>query len=50
MAELTRIEEIGSKFGAIGYLTERRMDRDALSEAAVLMAVVPRIRRELYSR
>lgn len=50
MTELTGIKEIGSKFGAIGYLTERRMDRDTLTEAAVLMAVVPRIRRELYSR
>jgi len=49
MAELTGIREIGSKYGAIGFLTERRMDRDALTEAAVLMAMVPRIRRELYA-
>lgn len=48
MAELTGVREIGSKYGAIGYLTERRMDRDSLTEAAVLMAMVPRIRRELY--
>ena len=48
MAELTGVREIGSKYGAIGYLTERRMDRDALTEAAVLMAMVPRIRRDLY--
>ncbi len=48
MAELTGVRDIGSKFGAIGYLTERRMDRDALTEAAVLMAMVPRIRRDLY--
>jgi len=50
MAELTGVREIGSKYGAIGYLTERRMDRDTLTEAAVLMAMVPRIRRDLYSR
>ncbi len=50
MAELTGVREIGSKYGAIGYLTERRMDRDALTEAAVLMAMVPRIRRELYPK
>ncbi len=50
MAELTGIREIGSKYGAIGFLTERRMDRDALTEAAVLMAMVPRIRRDLYAR
>lgn len=48
MAELTGVREIGTKFGAIGYLTERRMDRDALTEAAVLMAMVPRIRRNLF--
>ncbi len=50
MAKLTGIREIGSKYGAIGFLTERRMDRDALTEAAVLMAMVPRIRRELYAK
>jgi inosine/xanthosine triphosphatase len=50
MAELTGIREIGTKHGAIGYLTERRMDRDALTEAAVLMAMVPRIRQGLYTR
>ncbi len=50
MADLTGVREIGSKFGAIGYLTERRMDRDTLTEAAVLMAMVPRIRRDLYPK
>jgi inosine/xanthosine triphosphatase len=50
MAELTGIRDIGTKHGAIGYLTDRRMDRDALTEAAVLMAMVPRIRQGLYTR
>src|SRR2546426_8952320 len=50
MARLTGIRDIGSKEGAIGYLTERRLDREALTESAVLMAMVPRIRRELYGR
>ncbi len=50
MADLTGIRGIGAKHGAIGYLTERRMDRDTLTEAAVLMAMVPRIRQDLYSR
>ncbi len=49
MAELTGIRDLGSKHGAIGYLTERRMDRDTLTEAAVLMAMVPRIRQRLYT-
>ncbi len=48
MAQLTGIRGIGSKQGAIGYLTDRRLDRDALTESAVLMAMVPRIRRDLY--
>ena len=50
MARLTGIKDIGSKQGAIGFLTERRLGRDALTESAVLMAMVPRIRRDLYSR
>ncbi len=48
MAHLTGIRGIGSKQGAIGHLTDRRLDRDALTESAVLMAMVPRIRRDLY--
>jgi len=50
MERLTGVRGIGSKEGAIGHLTERRVDRDALTESAVLMAMVPRIRRELYAR
>ena len=50
MEERTGVQEMGSKYGAIGYLTGRRMDRDTPTESAVLMAMVPRIRRALYSR
>jgi inosine/xanthosine triphosphatase len=50
MAHVKGLQGIGSKEGAIGYLTERRLDRDRLTESAVLMAMVPRIRRDLYSR
>jgi len=50
MERLTGIRGIGSTHGAIGYLTERRLDRDALTRSAVLMAMVPRIRRDLYFR
>jgi inosine/xanthosine triphosphatase len=39
---------IGSTTGAIGYLTDGRMDRRELTRIAVLMALVPRIRRALY--
>ncbi|HUR62298.1 MAG TPA: inosine/xanthosine triphosphatase [Candidatus Thermoplasmatota archaeon] len=41
---------MGSTTGAIGYLTEGRLDRTALSRMAVLMAFVPRFRRDLYAR
>lgn len=49
MEVLTGIDDIGRREGAIGYLTEGRLDRGELTEAAVLMAMVPRIRRELYA-
>ena len=49
IAEVSGIHGIGATFGAIGYLTKRAMDRDVLTEAAVLMAMVPRIRPELYA-
>lgn len=50
MAELTGIEKIGHQMGAIGYLTQGLLDRTALTEQAVLMALVPRIRAELYQQ
>jgi len=50
MATLSGVRNIGSKHGAIGFLTRRRLDRDRLTEAAVLMAMVPRIRQDLYAR
>ncbi|MCJ2520720.1 MAG: inosine/xanthosine triphosphatase [Candidatus Thermoplasmatota archaeon] len=48
MEALTGIQDIGKGEGAIGYLTEGRMDRQELTEIAVLMAMVPRVRRKLY--
>ncbi|MEK6976502.1 MAG: inosine/xanthosine triphosphatase [Candidatus Thermoplasmatota archaeon] len=39
---------IGSTTGAIGYLSDGRLDRTALTQQAVLMAFVPRIKRDLY--
>ncbi len=40
---------IGGTTGAIGYLSDGLMDRTELTEVAVLMAFVPRIRPSLYS-
>ncbi len=41
---------IGGTTGAIGFLTDGHMDRTALTRVAVLMAFVPRMRRDLYLR
>jgi len=48
MEKLTGVSDIGSKQGAIGYLTRGRLDRTQLTEMAVIAALVPRVRRELY--
>ncbi len=48
MSTITEIERIGHKMGSIGYLSDGLIDRTSLSEIAVLMALIPRIRRELY--
>lgn len=39
---------IGRTRGAVGFLTEDRLDRTRLSESAVEAAFVPRVRRDLY--
>lgn len=48
MSEITGVEDIGKKGGSIHYLTKGVLDRTGLTEHAVLMAMVPRIRNELY--
>jgi inosine/xanthosine triphosphatase len=48
MARVSGDERIGRTTGAIGYLTRGLLDRTALTEQAVMAALVPRIRRELY--
>lgn len=48
MEALTGVDRIGHKMGAIGYLSRGLLDRTRLSEQAVLMALIPRIRPELY--
>lgn len=49
MSMITGIENIGHKSGSIGYLSDGLMDRTSLTEVAVLMALVPRVRPELYT-
>lgn len=46
--DLYGIEDIGHREGAIGYLTKGMMNRQQLSEQAVLAAMVPRLRPDIY--
>jgi len=48
MEELSGIAEIGRKGGAIGFLSHGRLSRKELTKQAVLMAMLPRINREVY--
>lgn len=45
---LARDSRVGSTTGAIGFLTRGALDRRALTSHAVLLALTPRIRPELY--
>jgi inosine/xanthosine triphosphatase len=49
MSKITGIENIGHRSGSIGYLSDGLIDRTSLTEIAVLMALIPRIRPELYA-
>ncbi len=48
MSMLTGIENIGHRSGSIGYLSDGMIDRTSLTEISILMAMIPRIRPELY--
>ncbi|UCE39519.1 MAG: inosine/xanthosine triphosphatase [Thermoplasmata archaeon] len=48
--EKFKIKDVGKKKGAIGYLSKDLFDRTRLTEQAVLMAIIPRIRSELYEK
>ncbi|MDH3365807.1 MAG: inosine/xanthosine triphosphatase [Thermoplasmata archaeon] len=50
MSSLTGIEKIGHRDGSVGYLSGGIIDRTSLTEIAVLMALIPRIRVELYEK
>ncbi|MBN1678569.1 MAG: inosine/xanthosine triphosphatase [Candidatus Thermoplasmatota archaeon] len=50
MSRITEIERIGHKMGSVGYLSDGLIDRTSLTEIAVLMALIPRIRPELYDQ
>jgi len=46
--EITGIVDIGKKIGAIGYLSKGFINRTKLSEIAVVMAMIPRLNKDLY--
>ncbi|HTY46517.1 MAG TPA: inosine/xanthosine triphosphatase [Methanomassiliicoccales archaeon] len=46
--ELYAVERSGKGIGAIGFLTHGLLPRSELSEQAVIAAMVPRMRKELY--
>src|SRR5512136_1109620 len=48
MDQLTGVEELVQKQGAIGYFSKGRLDRTSLTEQAVLMALLPRVNQRLY--
>jgi cytidyltransferase-like protein len=48
ISQLSGIPDIGKKTGAVGWLTRGHFTRTALTEGAVLMAMLPRLRPELY--
>lgn len=50
MEKLTGIKDLGKKQGAIGYFSHGALDRLALTELAVLMAMIPRLNSDLYLR
>jgi inosine/xanthosine triphosphatase len=45
MSELSGIEEIREKIGAVGYLSNGMTDRLTITRDAVLMALIPRLRK-----
>ena len=48
MSSVSGISDIGKKTGAVGWLSRGHFTRTALTEPAVLMAFLPRLRPELY--
>jgi inosine/xanthosine triphosphatase len=48
MDEMTSINDVGRKMGAIGILSKGIMNRIHLNEQAVLMAMIPRINEKEY--
>ncbi len=48
MADISGIPQIGRKVGAVGYLSKGLIDRTHFTELCVIMALIPRINKDLY--
>lgn len=48
LSRVSGVPDIGRGIGAVGWLSRGHLDRAALTEPAVLMAFLPRLRPELY--
>lgn len=48
LSRLADVPDIGRKMGAVGWLSRGHLTRSALTEPAILMAFLPRLRPELY--
>ena len=48
MGEVAGVADIGAKQGAVGWLSRGALDRAELTRGAVVMAMLPRLRPELY--
>ena len=48
MDELTGIDDLGEKMGAVSYLSQGMLNRMGNTEQCVLMAMIPRMNSDIY--
>ncbi len=49
MEKITGIEKIGDRMGAFGFLTDERYDREKAFEDAIICALAPIMKHEIYT-
>ena len=48
MDQLTGVDDLGEKMGAVSYLSQGLLDRTGNTEQCVLMAMIPRLNEKIY--
>lgn len=48
MDQLTGVDDLGEKMGAVSYLSHEMLDRTGNTEQCVMMAMIPRMNEEVY--